>query len=165
MSLYCFGKVVPLAAKSALANCVLNGSIARLHFGDLDPDDLSIICETQELRPVGVTFRFVSLHDISDATSLWLTASDLAARLSDDIESLTTTDYSDAIKATALGGFVWNLLNCPEVKYGALALVDGGIETIHRASSNDCWQHFLKIIPKPWDCHDNPLYIWSKPEF
>jgi len=161
MSLYCFGKVVPGGARSALEKCVADDNSAYLYLCDIDPEDLSTICEFDELKPVGITFRYVSSVDHSDATTLWLAASEVAARFSEAERNLLNIDYVDAIKATALGGFVWNLLNCTEVKHGALALVDGGVETMLQVSSDECWRHFLKIIPQPWDCQDNPLFIWS----
>jgi hypothetical protein len=162
MSLYCFGKVVPLSAKNALEMCVPDENSACLHLCDIDPEDLATICEFNVLKPVGVTFRYVSNVDISDATTLWLAASEVAGRFSEAERNLIGVGYVDAIKATALGGFIHNLLNCPEVNHGALALVDGGVETIFPKSSDECWRHFLTIISKPWDCHDNPLFVWSR---
>jgi hypothetical protein len=160
MSLDCFGKVIPLAAREDVEACVPFESGIRLFFSDLDPEDVAIINEFGELRRVGVTFRVAAENGESSATSLWLAASEVAGHFSEAERSSASPDYLDAIKATALGGFTWNLLHCKEVKHGALALVDGGVETVLRSSNKECWQHFLRIISKPWDCHDNPLFVW-----
>ena len=151
MSLYCFGKVVPASASDALLQCAPASNVARLFLRDLEPGDVSTLSEINELKRVGITFRYVDKEG-GAATALWLAASDI---------SRFDTDYSDAIRATELGGFIWNVFHCPAIKFGGLALVDGGIETILRANRLKCWNHFLVIISKPWDCHDNPLFLWN----
>lgn len=161
MSLYCFGKIVPSRAARYLEECVPDADVARLHVRDIDPEDLATICEFGDLKRAGVTFRYVDTEDDSSATGIWLGASEIANRYSAVERSQFSTDYSNAMKATFLGGFIWNLLSCPHVEHGALALVDGGIEAIVVGTRRKCWQHFLTIIPKPWDTHDNPLYVWS----
>jgi hypothetical protein len=161
MSLYCFGKVVPASARDELEACVLFGSGVRLVFSDLDPEDIATISEFGELKKVGVTFRAASDDGESSATALWLEASEVANRYTESERTSLSFDYSEAVKATAFGGFVWNLLNCPAFKDGALAMVDGPVETVFQTTAQECWNHFLRIIPKTWDCHDNPLFIWS----
>ena len=164
MSLDCFGKVIPVAAREELDACVPFGQAARLVFGEVDLEDIATISKLGGPKQVGLTFHMVSGDGNSSATSLWLEASEVANRFLESERSILDVDYSDAIKATTLGGFVWNLLNCRKIRYGALALVDGGIGTVHQGSAQECWNHFLKIIAGPWDCHDNPLYIWPKGE-
>jgi hypothetical protein len=160
MSLYCFGKIIPVSAETALSRCAPVSNVAHLYLRDLEPDDVSSICQIDDLKPAGITFRYVD-SDGGSATQLWVTASEVARLFAETDRLQFHTDYSDAMKATNLGGFVWSTLHCSSIKAGALALVDGGIETIFRASPIDCWNHFLTIISKPWDCHDNPLLVWN----
>lgn len=159
MSLYCFGKIVPIGTAESLEQCT--GQVGRLFLRDIDPEDLAIICEFENLKQAGIAFSYADGEDEFSATGLWLAASEIANQFPEVERSSYDVDYSDAIKATTLGSFVWSLLNCPKIKYGALALVDGGVDTIHQVSAGECWNHFLKIIPGSWDCHDNPLFIWQ----
>jgi hypothetical protein len=161
MSLDCFGKIVPHSARNALEACIPYGSGARLFLSDVDPEDVAFICQFEELKKLGVTFRLTSEDGQSSATRLWVDAFKIAQQYDESARVAMVHGYVIAIKSTALGGFLWNLLNGPDFAFGAVALVDGPIETVYRVDKQRCWEHFLEIIPKPWDCHDNPLFVWS----
>ena len=168
MSLDCFGKVIPVGAGRDFEKWISVENPGRLIIGDLDPEDLDTICETEELRSPGITFKYVGRENGDDptdlsgqsATGLWLSADDTGRRFRAD-RTLQNAEYVSALKATALGGFVWNLLYCPDIKCGALALVDGGIDTIVHGTPGECWKHFVGIMDKGWDNHDNPLLVWN----
>jgi hypothetical protein len=137
MSLYCFGKLI-------LASGYAVGSIQIPHviLGQIDPDDVPNLDE--QLSGQGEYFSVRDDDGAVAATALWNEAAERPNLLS-----------------TRFGTAIHSLMFSPMLQSGAIAFVDGGIETVLRGTSDQCWQWFSERIILPWDNIDNPLLIWG----
>jgi len=141
VSLYCFGKVVPVEEYSVNFEFPHGVTIDN----GIDPEDRKDFDEFKLLAGDGIFFRVLDGPGDHEATGLWN-------------EAFVQT--RGMVFSTPLGAFVRALMFDRRIKTAGLAFVDGGIETIVEGSAGLCWQGFLDRIGKPWDNMDNPLFIW-----
>lgn len=161
MSLYCFGKVIPEYDVSKL--------LERFECDIGVPAD-GDVCEldcTEILPGEGSYFSILDHGGQMEATGLWNAMYNWQLRIGEIARvspesawgnqgSKEEEDLPDLLRA------VRSLFCCEEICGGALAFVDGGIETIVRGTPEICWSEFLKRADKPWDTIDNPVFVWSR---
>jgi hypothetical protein len=142
MSLYCFGKLKEVAARSG--SYVFPPEVTFRH--EIDPEDVEEIEKIEGLRGNGVFFSICDHPDSSDATGFWVEMMEKAP---------------DRVLESRFGRTIHALLFDPHVPRGGIAFVDGGVEAILEGTRQQCWIWFLERAHKPWDTIGNPILIWS----
>jgi len=51
----------------------------------------------------------------------------------------------------------------PDNEKMCVALVEGGIESVHEDRAERCIEAILRVVVLPWDCISGVLYAWPKP--
>jgi hypothetical protein len=141
MSLYCVGKLTPLAPHRH--DFVFPGHVHVSR--EMAPDDAKEFDKLDALSGEGIYFTVFDEPKAYEATGLWNEA---------------YRQPADRVIQTRLGAFVHSLMFHPSIQVGGIAFIDGGIETIVEGSNKQCWDGFLARICRPWDAIDNPLFIW-----
>jgi hypothetical protein len=137
MSLYCFGKFRLSSGQSVRSILIPHVTIGRI-----DPDDAAEV--DNELSGSGEYFSICDDATSAGATALWNEA----------------MERPNDLLSTRFGNAVRNLVFSPALVSGAIAFVDGGIETVLRGTTDQCWKWFAERVAQPWDSVDNPLLIW-----
>jgi len=101
------------------------------------------------LKGDGTYFSITEGPESADATGYW---NDMMVR-----------DRRDVVECP-FGRTVHSLLFEPSIFGGVIAFVDGGIENFLAGPSEQCWEWFLDRARLPWDCIDNPAFIWPARE-
>jgi hypothetical protein len=161
MSLYCFGKVIPEYDVGKLLEpfqCSI-GVPASSDACELDCDDI--------LQGEGSYFSLFDHGGQIEATGLWNSMYSRYIRFGEIARvppkyALVNNEFEKVDDLPDLLRAVRALLCCEEICGGALAFVDGGIETIVRGTPEVCWNELLKRADKPWDTIDNPVFVWSR---
>ncbi len=145
MSLYCFGKIKLKADKIESFTFPVEGVFRQ----EVDADDAEEIESMVKMGTIGIYFSICDDPNSRDATALWNEA---------------RSQSPERVAESRLGKAIHPLLFDARISVGAIAFVDGGIETVLTGTPEQCWAWFLERIAKPWDTIDNPIMIWKKPE-
>ena len=145
-------------------------------FDSLDHEDRQTLAEAMGAPDSkGLYFAIYSGGGESDATVLWLEASDLAMQLlrSQGIDPLLLTpsqleqteipeNYYDDILSSRLGRFVSELPLILEGTDFEIAFIDGAVERIRYCHKNECLRQILRSFILPWDQTQNALYVFRR---
>lgn len=142
MSLYCFGKI-KLKPRTGESFSFPSAATFRR---EVDPGDAEEIESIAKIGEGGIDFSICDGPSSVDATALWNEA---------------MAQPPELVAESRLGKAVHTLLHDPRIGDGAIAFVDGGIETVLNGSPEQCWQWFLARIVKHWDNIDNPVLVWG----
>jgi hypothetical protein len=145
MSLYCFGKIKLKADRTESFTFPIEAVFRR----EVDAGDAEEIESILKMGTDGIYFSICDDPNTRDATYLWNEA---------------RSQPPELVAESRLGKAIHALLFDVKISVGAIAFVDGGIETILKGTPEQCWAWFLERIAKPWDTIDNPILIWDKPE-
>jgi hypothetical protein len=138
MSLYCFGKLRLRSGQS-----VRSILIPHVNIGRIDPDDAAEL--DKELSGSGEYFSICDDAASAGATARWIEA----------------MDRPNDLSLTPFGNAVHSLIFSPALIMGAIGFADGGIDTVLRGTTDQCWKWFAERVVLPWDNMDNPLLIWT----
>lgn len=164
MSLYAFGKVVGTDEAAIISMLRTVGGDSEVCFQpSVDDGDIDEMMKVPQLRGPGVVFSIYCGPNETDATRLWCDAMTSVSQCS---SSLVTTmgDGSPQAGEEALRCFLDTRLGrACEGLFGlryptALALVDGGIESVLHGSALECLHRIAADVRRPWDQSYNRLY-------
>jgi len=181
MSLICIGKLCHAAHDEHALRSYLStvSAVAQIHVvvDRIDPDDIAELESEPELCGFGTFYGACSREEDSSLTQVWNEAFSVGHH---DVWpdrprpalhrqwSVYRSDFClldearrNALLSTRLGTLLKQIIYCPFVTTGSLALLDGGIERVVRAPSAFCVEEILGMTVLGWDCIGNPLYIWS----
>jgi len=147
MSLYCFGKI-KTDAKTAGSFASALGLDVTIRT-EVDANDAQEIESIAELSFDGNYFSICDDSKSRDATGLWIQA---------------MSRSPERVMESRLGKVIHTLLFDTRIMVGAVAFVDGGIESVLKGRPEQCWTWYLDRIVKPWDTIDNPILIWARPD-
>jgi len=102
----------------------------------------------------GIVFSVYSSLGATDATQLWLEATEILSGLNDTNGMSAPTAF---LVDTRLGRLCTRLF----ALRGAvgLALVDGGVEEVFEGSARRCLDQIAVDVRRPWDQSPNRLYV------
>jgi hypothetical protein len=180
MSVYLFGKVFTESSNSGdtnrrMSTCAQEVDVT-ISFDSLDEDDERAIDELIGPGP-GVTFSVSTRADGSGgASGLWAEAQRLGLSLLSEGRAtpLSVTPKSfDQIKWPE--GYDLGMRKCrlqrvlcaialtPEYERMCVALVEGGLESVHEDEASRCIGAIVRKVVLPWDCVSGVLYLWPMP--
>lgn len=180
MSFYIFGCVRSDASDQRICELKLKELCARLKIvvstDSLDDEDREGLLEVMGASDSGgLFFAIHSEPGDSDATALWLQARELAREVlrkegidtpvpsHSQLEEINIpASYYDGILASRLGAFINDLTSSFAAFDFAIALVDGGIETVRNCGEGDCLREILASLILPWDCTRNAVYVFHR---
>jgi hypothetical protein len=180
MSLYIFGEIAGDVTNIGEYRQALNELTERLNitvsYDSLEKEDREEIDRALEVSgEVRIYYAIYSDQLDCDATALWIEARDLAMRLlrnegidpfilsPSDLKKISLPDsYYQGILESRLAGFIDGLKPISASAVVAVALVDGGIESIRKGSTDDCAREILKSLILPWDRSANTLYVFNQ---
>jgi hypothetical protein len=171
MSLYIFGTFVSHDRSDGVEARVIQAACrADVAIRAIDPDDLLELEREPELRRADFACSFVSAPGESDGTKLWLDARRAAVESGSSEQQWTggwkvgsvPGEVMVALQASRLGRLCKDLIGEVPLSAGALALVDGSIDTVSRCSPSECLDVIHRSLVLPWDAGPNALYLWTR---
>jgi hypothetical protein len=179
MSVYLLGKLKgdSEACRSFLWSAAYESGLG-LHF-EIDPEDEKVLDEPEEIRGEGLTFMTTSEPGDSvdwEICEAWNAARESGREaLSSDCPGFQTKDLLarldevilpdpvlSKLAGTSLGKFVSAVVGFGEISGGGLALFDGGVRAIVRATPEICLRRILTAFLLPWDASPDALYVWTR---